>query len=189
MGNEVKAYRTEGAGYILAWITVIPLIIWIVVMATAGSLTRHLWINTELAQNRAFVIGALFFDILVAGGWNVLVIYAFKQANNAKTILSDSGIMVQNWRQQTVKHIPWDSITGLVYTWFKSLLAGSRLEVEVEDPVGGQRREYVGSCHWMIDLQDTKELKDDIIERLGLTPVGIPQGMRRIIAEQTTWRR
>ena len=86
---------------------------------------------------------------------------------NARVIISDDGLLIQNWRKSR-KLILWDSIHWLVWHDLGLIQRTYWLKPIVRDPGGRPRRKIIWVAH-RSHLEDAKELRDEIIARCNLS--------------------
>ena len=114
------------------------------------------------------VIAILLVGVLLPIGLLASIGYFLMNERNARVIVSDDGLLIQNWRKSR-KLILWESICWLTWYNLTHILPSTYwLKPVVRNPRGRPSRKTIWvaprSC-----LEDAKELRDEIIARCALS--------------------
>lgn len=113
---------------------------------------------------------ALLVGVLVPVALIMSIAYLIMNERNARVIISDDGLLIQNWRKCR-KLIVWDTVSHLI--WRETGLIGSTywLIPVVRNTSGRPRRKII----WMArrsELGEVQQLRDEIIVRCDLFESG-----------------
>ena len=113
------------------------------------------------------VIAILLVGVLLPIGLLASIGYFLMNERNARVIVSDDGLLIQNWRKLR-KLILWDSIHWLTWYNYRLPYATYFLIPVVRNTSGRPRRKTI----WIAarsHLRDAEELRDEIIARCELS--------------------
>jgi len=193
-------YLNTGADYAVAGTVAVGAVVWCIWEVYNGGVVG----NVVGTTNTVTVLCDFLFTLVLILG----AVYTFLRALRARTIVSDAGLVVQNWRKVR-KLIPWSSITGVMWTVQPSDIREIHsLAVEAqhseESPPRWIRIAYAPLWSWGTKQQyvrDMEELRDEIVTRSNLveaaheqkgTPHYITQAILRFMdadREKRVWRR
>ena len=113
------------------------------------------------------LLEALLVGVLVPIGLIAMIAYLIISERNARVIISDDGLLIQNWRKSR-KLMLWDSIHWLTWYSYRLPYATYWLIPIVRNPRGRPSRKII----WVArrsQLGEVQELRDEILARCNLS--------------------
>ena len=165
-----KVYRTGGGDRWYYWRTagvVVFAVAWVALFLWSGG-AREALVEVVVTPSLSSVL-SLAFCLLFPVGLFAVVIWTFMHERNATVTVSESGLVVQNWRKAR-RLIPWDSILAVIWRNIRTTgLTGSTywLVLYTEHARGRRHRINIGYGNYS-DPQEIEELRDETISRRGL---------------------
>ena len=140
------------------------------------------------------LLEALLVGVLLPLGLLVSIGYFLMNERNARVIISDDGLLIQNWRKSR-KLILWDSICRVVWQETGLVQRTYWLIPVVRNTGGRARRKIIWMAHHS-HLGQVQELRDEIIARRNLSESDeqlprVLQPLMRLVGfrEIRIWRR
>lgn len=162
--EQIREYPTRGRGYeteinlASATAILVALLIW---NGYAGDTLREAVAEPRLVTILLFVVPCVVGPLGLLG----FAVYFFMRGRNARVIVTDSGLLIRNWRKAE-KAVPWGSIVGVIRT---GGLAGSAA-VEIHDTFGRRKPVRIADRSFVVPAE-LKELAEVIVKQRDLNPV------------------
>jgi len=157
-----KVYHTGSSGYQGSVVLGLLALAIITFTIATGHFSR--WIGEAMAEGSWPKLLMLAACLVIDLGILSLAVYGVMQCRNASVTVSEHGLTITNWRKRT-KVIQWQDVVGVGY----GETFGSALWLELVYGDGTVRQQII--AHSLTKSESIKELREEIVSRLGLTAV------------------